>query len=356
MNRCASILSKCSRGELPDREEALQLLNHADLLELGGMADAIRRRLHPEGRVTFVVDRNVNYTNVCESKCKFCAFYRDHDAPDAYLLAEEEIFVKIRELVAQGGTQLLMQGGLHPSLGIDWFEKLFGEIRERFPGVQNHSLSPAEVTQIAAVSKLTVPETVRRLHGAGLDSIPGGGAEILVDRVRQEISPKKIGWEGWAAVMLEAARLGMPTTATMMFGSRETPAEIVEHIFRVRELQARGGSFTAFIPWTYQPGNTELGGKTASGVEYLKVLALSRIVLDNVPNIQASWVTQGAKMAQVALFFGANDLGGTMLEENVVAAAGCSFRMSREEMVDLIHGAGFRAAQRTTRYDIVREC
>ena len=356
MNRCASILSKCSRGELPDREEALQLLNHADLLELGGMADAIRRRLHPEGRVTFVVDRNVNYTNVCESKCKFCAFYRDHDAPDAYLLAEEEIFVKIRELVAQGGTQLLMQGGLHPSLGIDWFEKLFGEIRERFPGVQNHSLSPAEVTQIAAVSKLTVPETVRRLHGAGLDSIPGGGAEILVDRVRQEISPKKIGWEGWAAVMLEAARLGMPTTATMMFGSRETPAEIVEHIFRVRELQARGGSFTAFIPWTYQPGNTELGGKTASGVEYLKVLALSRIVLDNIPNIQASWVTQGAKMAQVALFFGANDLGGTMLEENVVAAAGCSFRMSREEMVDLIHGAGFRAAQRTTRYDIVREC
>jgi cyclic dehypoxanthinyl futalosine synthase len=211
------------------------------------------------------------------------------------------------------------------------------------------------VTHIAEVSGLSIPETIRRLHAAGLDSIPGGGAEILVDSVRQAISPKKIGWQGWAAVMREAARQGLPTTATMMFGSRETPEDIVEHLLRVRELQAQGGSFTAFIPWTYQPGNTELGGRSASGVEYLKVLALSRIVLDNIPNVQASWVTQGAKMAQVALFFGANDLGGTMLEENVVAAAGCSFRMTRHEMIDLILGAGFRAAQRTTLYDIVQE-
>jgi len=355
MKEIENIICSCEQGKPLSRDEALQLLTGADLLDLGGVADGIRRRLHPEGVVTFVVDRNVNYTNICESKCKFCAFYRDLGAPDAYLLAEEEIFAKIAELVAQGGTQLLMQGGLHPSLGIDWFEKLFREIKVRFPEVQNHSLSPAEITQIALISKLTVPETIRRLKAAGLDSIPGGGAEILVDRVRQEISPKKIGWEGWAAVMVEAARLGMPTTATMMFGSRETPEEIVEHIFRVRELQAEGGSFTAFIPWTYQPGNTELGGRTATGVEYLKVLALSRIVLDNIPNIQASWVTQGAKMAQVALFFGANDLGGTMLEENVVAATGCSFRMSREEMVDLIRGAGLRPAQRTTLYGIVRE-
>jgi len=355
MEKIKNILGFCEQGRPLSRDEALHLLTDADLLDLGGLADGIRKRLHPDNLATFVVDRNVNYTNICESKCKFCAFYRESDAMDAYLLAEEEIFAKIAELVEQGGTQLLMQGGLHPSLGIDWFEKLFREIKRRFPGVQNHSLSPAEITQIAAISKLSIAETVRRLKDAGLDSIPGGGAEILVDRVRQEISPKKIGWEGWAEVMLEAARLGMPTTATMMFGSRETPAEIVEHIFRVRELQARGGSFTAFIPWTYQPGNTELGGKTASGVEYLKVLALCRIVLDNIANIQASWVTQGAKMAQVALFFGANDLGGTMLEENVVAAAGCSFRMSREEMVDLIRGAGFRAAQRTTLYGIVRE-
>lgn len=200
-----------------------------------------------------------------------------------------------------------------------------------------------------------MPEALCRLHDAGLDSLPGGGAEILVDSVRQEISPKKIGWEGWAAVMHEASRLGMPTTATMMFGSKESACDAVEHLFRVKELQERGGSFTAFIPWTYQPGNTELGGTTASGVEYLRMLALSRIILQNIANLQASWVTQGAKMAQVALFFGANDLGGTMLEENVVAAAGCSFRMSQEEMISLIHEAGFRAAQRTTLYAIVRE-
>jgi cyclic dehypoxanthinyl futalosine synthase len=355
VNSITDIAATVAAGAPIGRTEAVRLLTEADLLQLGKLADGIRRRLHPEGRVTFVVDRNVNYTNICESKCKFCAFYRDQEAPDAFVLAAEEIFAKIAELVEQGGTQLLMQGGLHPELGIDWFETLFRQIKVRFPAVQNHSLSPAEVTQIAQVSRLTIPETVRRLKEAGLDSIPGGGAEILVDRVRQEISPKKIGWEGWAAVMREAARLGMPTTATMMFGSTEEPADIVEHLFRVRELQAAGGTFTAFIPWTYQPGNTELGGKTASGVEYLKVLALSRIVLDNIANIQASWVTQGDRMAQVALFFGANDLGGTMLEENVVAAAGCSFRMSREEMVDLIRGAGFRPAQRTTLYGLVRE-
>ena len=350
-----TIRQKIEAQERLDRQEALWLLRDAELLAVGRLADSIRRRLHPENRVTFVVDRNVNYTNVCESRCTFCAFYRDLGAPDAYLLAEQDIFDKIEELVAVGGTQLLMQGGLHPALGIEFFEQLFREIKRRYPSVQNHSLSPAEITHIAGISRLTVPDTLRRLKEAGLDSVPGGGAEILVDAVRQEISPKKIGWQGWALVMREASRLGMPTTATMMFGSRESVADIVEHLFRIRELQAEGGSFTAFIPWTYQPGNTELGGKTATGVEYLKVLALSRIVLDNIPNIQGSWVTQGAKMAQVALFFGANDLGGTMLEENVVAAAGCSFRMTSEEMVALIKAAGFRAAQRTTLYRILQE-
>jgi cyclic dehypoxanthinyl futalosine synthase len=257
--------------------------------------------------------------------------------------------------VEQGGTQLLMQGGLNPDLNIDFFEELFREIKKRFPTIRNHSLSPAEVICIAANSALTLDETLLRLKNAGLDSIPGGGAEILVDEVRSSISPRKIGWQQWGNVMLKAAGLGMPTTATMMFGSCEKPEDIVEHLFRVREMQDQGGSFTAFIPWTYQPGNTELGGTTATGVDYLKVLALSRIVLDNIPNIQASWVTQGAKMASVALFFGANDLGGTMLEENVVAAAGCSFCMSQQEMVTLIHGAGFKAAQRTTTYSILRE-
>lgn len=326
-----------------------------DLLELGQWADAIRRERHPQNRVTFVVDRNVNYTNVCESRCSFCAFYRDKDADDAYLLDHQSIFAKIEELVQHGGTQLLMQGGLHPDLDLEYFEGLFREIRQRFPQVQNHSLSPAEICHLADCHGLTIVQVLQRLQAAGLASVPGGGAEILVDEVRQAISPKKIGWKRWGEVMLAAAGLGMTTTATMMFGSTETPEQVIEHIFRIREMQASGGSFTAFIPWTYQPGNTELGGVTATGVEYLKVLALSRIILDNIENIQASWVTQGAKLAQVALFFGANDLGGTMLEENVVAAAGCSFRMSQQEMIDLIHGAGFKAAQRSTGYAILRE-
>lgn len=342
-------------GRRIERKEALELLVDGDLLAMGMIADRIRRKLHPENVVTFVVDRNVNYTNICDSKCAFCAFYRDKGADEAYVLSREDIVHKITELVEQGGTQLLMQGGLNPDLKIEFFEDLFREIKVRFPLVQNHSLSPAEIICIAGNSGLT-PETVLlRLKAAGLDSVPGGGAEILVDEVRSSISPRKIGWRQWADVMLKAAALGMPTTATMMFGSSEKPEDIIEHLFRVRELQDGGGSFTAFIPWTYQPGNTELGGITASGVEYLKVLSLSRIVLDNIPNIQASWVTQGAKMAQVALFCGANDLGGTMLEENVVAAAGCSFRMSQDEMISMIHAAGFRAAQRTTTYGIVRE-
>lgn len=350
----ATLTRKTEEGRPLTRAEALFFLTEADLPTLGALANEIRKRLHPEGLVTFVVDRNVNYTNVCETKCRFCAFYRDHGAADAYLLTEEEIYHKVEELVAAGGTQLLMQGGLHPELKLDWFEKLFREIRRRFPTVRNHSLSPAEITHIARISGLAMPETLRRLNQAGLNSVPGGGAEILVDTVRQTISPNKIGWMGWAATMREAARINMPTTATMMFGGIETPEEIVEHLFRVRELQADGGSFTAFIPWSYQPGNTELGGTTATGVEYLKIVALSRIVLDNIHNIQASWVTQGAGPAQVALFFGANDLGGTMLEENVVAAAGCTFRMTREEMVNLIRGAGFTPAQRTTTYETIR--
>jgi cyclic dehypoxanthinyl futalosine synthase len=349
-----TIKDKISTGEQINRDEAVRLLTEADLIAVGKLAHGIRRTLHPENIVTFVVDRNVNYTNICEAKCSFCAFYRDKSDADGYVLSGEEIFRKIEELLRQGGTQLLMQGGLHPDLDIGYFEDLFREIKRRFPKVRNHSLSPPEITHIAAVSGLSVRETLRRLKDAGLDSVPGGGAEILVDSVRREISPNKIGWEEWAGVMREAAGLSLPTTATMMFGSREKPEDIVEHLFRVRQLRNDGGSFTAFIPWTFQPGNTELGGQTATGAEYLKVVALSRIVLDNVPNIQASWVTQGAKIAQTALFFGANDLGGTMLEENVVAAAGCSFRMGREEMVHIIRTAGFRPAQRTTLYDIVK--
>jgi cyclic dehypoxanthinyl futalosine synthase len=352
-NLLKSIRKKIAAGAPIDRAEALFLLTEADLLVVGKLADGIRRRMHPHGRVTFVVDRNVNYTNVCQSQCKFCAFYRTAEAADAYVLPDETILCKVAELVEHGGTQLLMQGGLHPDLQIEWFEEIFRKIKTNFPTVQIHSLSPAEVTHIAGLSGLSMPECLRRLQAAGLDSVPGGGAELLVDEVRKEISPNKIGWREWAAVMEEAHALGMRTTATMMFGSREKPEDIVEHLFRVREIQPRTGGFTAFIPWTFQPGGTELGGETASGVEYLKVLALSRIVLDNVENIQASWVTQGAMMAQVALFFGANDLGGTMLEENVVAAAGCSFRLSQEEIVELARGAGFLPAKRNTLYEIL---
>ncbi len=349
------IKQKLDRARPLDRDDALWLLTGATLLSLGQLADAVRRRLHPDRRVSFVVDRNVNYTNICTTKCRFCAFYRDQAHPDAYVLSYAQIFSKVQELVDHGGTQLLMQGGLHPDLKIDWFEDLFRQLRQRYPGVQIHSLSPAEIAHIARLSGLSMAEGLKRLQRAGLQSLPGGGAEILVDEVRQEISPDKIGWQDWAGVMREAHGLGMPTTATMMFGAGERAQDIVEHLFRVRELQAERRGFTAFIPWSYQPGNTALGGEQASGVEYLKVLALSRVILDNVPNIQASWVTQGARMAQIALFFGANDLGGTMLEENVVAAAGVDFRLSREEIVDLARGAGFRPVRRTTTYDIIEE-
>ncbi len=348
-----SIQKNIGAGQPIDPDQALWLLTQADLLEIGALADAVRKQKHPQGQVSFVVDRNVNYSNVCESKCKFCAFYCDADSERAYLLDYDTIFAKVQELVDSGGTQLLMQGGLHPNLKVEWFEELFRQLRQRFPQVQIHSLSAAEIWHIAELSGLSMPECLRRLQAAGLKSLPGAGAEVLVDEVRQQISPNKIGWQQWGEVMETAHELGMRSTATMMFGSTETSADIVEHLFRVREIQAKTGGFTAFIPWTFQPDNTEMGGESASGVDYLKVLALSRIVLDNIDNIQASWVTQGADMAQVALFFGANDLGGTMLEENVVAAAGISFRMSKDEIVDLAQTAGFTPVRRTTEYEIL---
>lgn len=349
------IQNKLNAGQSIESDEALWLLTEADLLQVGRLADDLRRRKHPNNRVSFVVDRNVNYSNVCESKCKFCAFYCDAESGRAYLLDYESIYAKVQELVAHGGTQLLMQGGLHPALKIEWFEELFRQLSALFPQVQIHSLSAAEIVHIAKLSDLSVADCLRRLQAAGLKSLPGAGAEVLVDEVRQKISPNKIGWQQWGEVMELAHGLGMRTTATMMFGSCETPADIIEHLLRIREIQQRTGGFTAFIPWTFQPDNTELGGATASGVEYLKVLALSRILLDNIDNIQASWVTQGARMAQVALFFGANDLGGTMLEENVVAAAGISFRISKDEIIELARGAGFVPVRRTTEYEVLEE-
>lgn len=347
------IINKVSHGKRLEAEEGLALFRQADLLTFGELANSVRKRLHPERLVTFVVDRNINYTNICVNKCTFCAFYREEDSPEAYVLSQDDIFRKIEETIAQGGTQILMQGGVHPDLGIEYFEDLFSSIKSRY-AIQIHSLSPAEITFLAKKSDMSVLETLGRLKSSGLDSIPGGGAEILVDRVRKKVSPNKIRWRQWADVMKAAHQLGMPSTATMMFGSVETDKEIVEHLVRLRDIQDETGGFTAFIPWTYQPGNTKLGGKSATAVEYLKVLALSRIMLDNFDNVQASWVTQGAKIAQVALEFGANDFGSTMIEENVVAAAGVSFRMTKQEIIHLIKDAGYRPAQRDTTYNILK--
>jgi len=337
-----------------DADEGLVLFKQADLLTLGELAGNVRQRLHPERLVTFIVDRNINYTNICINRCKFCAFYRDADNPEAYILSKEDIFRKIEETIAQSGTQILMQGGVHPDLGIEYFEDLFSSIKKRFT-IQIHSLSPAEISFLAKKAHVSVLDALIRLRASGLDSIPGGGAEILVDRVRKKVSPNKIRWKQWAEVMKTAQNIGMPTTATMMFGSLETDKEIIEHLVRLRDVQDETRGFTAFIPWTYQPGNTELGGRSATAVEYLKVLALSRIMLDNFDNIQASWVTQGAKIAQVALEFGANDFGSTMIEENVVAAAGIAFRMTKKEIIDVIRDAGYIPAQRDTIYHILKK-
>ncbi len=348
-----TIVEKAQSGKRINAEEGLKLFKNADLLTLGELANTVRKRLHPERVVTFIVDRNINYTNICVNKCMFCAFYRDADSPEAYILSKNDIFKKIEETINQGGTQILMQGGVHPDLGLEYFEDLFSSIKSRF-AIQIHSLSPAEITFLAEKTKISIKDTLTRLRASGLDSIPGGGAEILVDRVRKKVSPNKIRWRQWAEVMKVAHELCMPTTATMMFGSVETDKEIIEHLVRLRKIQDDTGGFTAFIPWTYQPGNTKLGGRPATAVEYLKVLALSRVMLDNFDNIQASWVTQGSKIAQVALEFGANDFGSTMIEENVVAAAGVTFRMTKQEIVNIIQDAGYTAAQRDTMYNILK--
>ena len=346
-------LHKAMEGGRLTPEEGLDILVHADLLALGAAAGAVRQRLHPENTVTFIIDRNINYTNVCQCRCKFCAFYRDPEDPEAYVIPEEELFAKIEETVSVGGTELLIQGGLHPGLGFEYYLTMLRSIKERF-NIHIHSFSPPEIVHMARNSGQTVAEVLSALKDAGLDSLPGGGAEILANRVRKAISPNKITWEEWMEVMHQAHRLGMKTTATMMFGHLETPEERIKHMVRVREAQDLTGGFTAFIPWSFQPRNTMLGGTTATGTDYLRILATARIMLDNVPNLQASWVTQGAKLAQVALCFGANDFGSTMLEENVVRAAGVTYRVALEEIIRCIRDAGYIPAQRTTDYSIIK--
>ena len=341
--------AKLAAGQRLDFAEANRLWD-LDLLTLGSWADQARRRLNPENRVTFVIDRNINYTNICVSGCRFCAFYRPPGSPDGYVLAWDELAAKLQELKDHGGSGVLLQGGLNPELPLVYYLELVSFIRGF--GLTVHGFSPPEIFYLAEKNRLSLEELIRRLMDAGLNSIPGGGAEILVDRVRQQISPKKCSTSQWLAVMAAAHRQGLKTSATMMFGHLETRSERIEHLFRIRELQDLTGGFTAFIPWTYQPGGTHLTGETLGAVEYLKMLAISRLVLDNVPHLQVSWVTQGPKVAQVALKFGADDFGSTMLEENVVAAAGVGFRLTRAEIDTLIRQAGYEPQVRDHRYNL----
>jgi cyclic dehypoxanthinyl futalosine synthase len=335
-------------------DEAVELYRHAPLPLLGELADGIRARRHPDGIVTYIIDRNVNYTNVCVARCNFCAFYRPVGSGEGYVLGFEEIFRKIDETIALGGVQLLLQGGHNPDLPIEWYEDLFRAVKSRYPTFKLHALSPPEVIHLTRLTKLTVPEVIDRLIAAGLDSIPGGGAEILVDRVRRLLNCYgKATADEWLDVMRQAHLKGLRTTATMMYGHVETVEDRIEHMVRLRDLQDETGGFTAFITWSYQPEHTELGGEEATGMEYLRMLALARIVLDNFPSLQASWVTQGGKVGQLSLAYGSNDMGSVMIEENVVRAAGASYCMDEVEIVRNIENAGFVAKRRNMHYDIL---
>jgi cyclic dehypoxanthinyl futalosine synthase len=322
-----------------------------DLLALGQAAAAMRRSLIPTPAVTFVIDRNINYTNICISGCRFCAFFRPPGHPEGYVLRKEELEEKLRELKDHGGSGVLLQGGLNPQLPLEYYEDLLGQISAS--GLAAHAFSPPELNFLARQFDMSLEELLTRLMAAGLRSVPGGGGEILVDRVRREISPHKGNSREWLTAMAAAHRLGLKTSATMMFGHLETRDDRLEHMFKIRDLQDETGGFVSFIPWTYQPGGTALGGEAAGAVEYLRTLALSRLVLDNVPHLQVSWVTQGPKVAQIALGFGADDFGSTMLEENVVAATGVGFRLGRPEIETLIRQAGYEPRIRDHRYESV---
>lgn len=347
------IFEKARQGGRITDAEAMRLFSEADLLQLGLLAQSCAARFHDPGQATFQIDRNINYTNICTSRCRFCAFYRSEGAPDAYVLSPEDILAKVADAAARGATQIMLQGGLNPALGLSWFEDVLRRIKKAH-ALSIHSLSPAEIHYLAGLEGLTYAAVISRLRDAGLGSLPGAGAEILTDRVRRRICPEKISGGAWLAVMEAAHRAGLKTTATMMLGSVETPRDRIEHLRLLRDLQDRTAGFRAFIPWTFKAGNTELGGEETSSLDYLRTLALSRIYLDNIVNIQGSWVTQGRDVGQMSLFFGANDLGSIMLEENVVRAAGSAHAMTEDEMALLIARAGKRPAQRDTAYRILK--
>jgi cyclic dehypoxanthinyl futalosine synthase len=344
-------LQKGADGERIDADEAELLDEQAPLLELGLAADARRRALHADGVVTYIVSRNVNYTNVCTTACHFCAFYRPRGHREAYVLTRLELAVKIEETLALGGIELLLQGGLHPDLGIEWYEELFRWVKSTYPAISLHALSPEEIWHIARTSELALEPTIRRLVAAGMDSIPGGGAEILDDEVRRRIAPLKCSSDEWLTVMRTAHQVGLKSTATLMFGVGEEPRHRVVHLARLRELQDETHGFTAFICWPFQSSNTRLQASDGSAQAYLRTNALARLFLDNVPHLQASWVTMGGGVAQAALHMGCDDFGQVMIEENVVSAAGTTFKMDSEEVERHIREAGFRPARRNMRYD-----
>ena len=354
LDQIGEITERVLLGERVSAEQGLWLHESASLETLGLLADTVRRRLHPEGVVTYIVDRNINPTNICVTDCSFCAFYRRPQDAEGYVLEREEIYAKIEQLFELGGRLVLMQGGHHPHLKTEWFCDLFSDLMEKFPELHLHALSPPEVHHLSRLDKCSVADVIRRLRQAGLKSIPGGGAEILSDRVRKIISPRKTMSDDWLGVMREAHAQGLKTTATMMFGHVETPAERIEHLVRLRELQDETGGFTAFACWNYQneQGVSLDVGKTTPAV-YFRVVSLSRILLDNIPNIQASFVTQGAKAAQMSLRFGVNDFGGGMMEENVVSAAGTFELIQIEEIERQIKAAGFHPRRRDFYYQIV---
>lgn len=340
------------------KEDALDLIKNASLLDLAKMASAKKDELHKEKLTTFIVDRNINYTNVCWVDCKFCAFFRHKKDSDSYVLKFDEIDEKIEELLAIGGTQILFQGGVHPNLKIDYYEELVNHIHTKYPQITIHGFSSIEIDFIAKVSKISILEVLKRLQAKGLSSIPGAGAEILSDRVRDIIAPKKMDTQEWLEVHRLAHSIGMKTTATMMFGTVETDEEIIEHWDLIRKLQDETGGFRAFIMWSFQGENTKLMEehpliKPQSSNRYLRLLAVSRLYLDNFKNLQSSWVTQGSYIGQMALKFGANDLGSTMMEENVVKAAGAANRMNQDEMIRLIKDIGEIPAKRDTAYNIL---
>lgn len=335
-------------------DEAISLFNEGEIYQLGVAADKMRQKLFPENRATFIIDRNINYTNICVNRCRFCAFWRDAKSPEGYLLNESEILEKVKEAIDDGATQIMLQGGLHPDLEIGYYLEIFKAIKNKFDVVL-HSLSAPEVVHISKKSGLTLEKTMLQLKDAGLDSLPGAGAEILAEKTRRRISGKKISADEWFLVMETAHRLGIYSTATMMFGVGEEIAERVEHLDRVRKLQDKTGKFRAFIPWTFQPGRTQVGGSEVPAEDYLRTVAISRLYLDNIAHIQGSWLTQGEEIGQLSLFFGADDLGSIMLEENVVRLTGVSRKMDVNKITHLIRKAGFIPCQRDTEYRVMKE-